>query len=453
METSLSPPPLASIGLATLLMGMTVLLDRLSDLPRVWALLRFEFMLRLRSFYMPFHVPRHPFLVWRLHPISRQEAEQAKDGTARGRLHLWDDEFRLVPDRLVFYDLGFGVMFCAISWLALDSVAWGVLSLIVLWVVLPIFLQMAVIRPEVYIGLDASVAPTLHQWFVNLPSHTVAYDSKEGAPGWWRLLFHTLPHYTRHLCRRWFSKNPPGLPSAGLKARLLTPYPRVDIYLFPSPKASFWVALRRTTHLAYHMLRNRLFLRPQNPGLLRVRRTDPVYTQALSSPQGAFLALAMASHFAASEESGTVVSRGFLRFFLTYCTPLWSAYLWLALTALTFGNMSPALTMMAFGWAAMSLWFVFSAVIRYGSWLDLVSSPFTSLRTLPYAPIWRSLPWPPPTLHVVRDRWVRLASVTITATGLALMLAAFQVLPADSDMASAAQKWWKTVLFSTDTPS
>lgn len=355
-------------------------------LARLTDLLRFAFKTWARDLYQGFHPPQHPFIIWRLHPIPpasdiKQEQPHATpphptpaahvSSQNRAPLRLWQDEFRLVPDRMAHYDMLYALLFAATA-ASMDSYWIAGLCIVALWLAIPIALHIFVITPEVYETLDASVATPLQDWFENIPSKTITY---------------TATNLNR-------------------KNSLLT-----------IVKKNLKLIVNMTLHRFEIILIPRVCLR------------DPVYTQAASSPQGAFLALALANHFAPDPAGSNILSRGFLRFFLTYCTPVWTAYIALILMALYFQNTPPQMTALAFAWAALALWFLLNCVIRYGNWLDAVSSPLTALRTLPYAPLWRALPWPPPELHIVRDRWVRLALAGITATGLALILAALQVLP------------------------
>lgn len=356
------------------------LLSIQADIARLLSLLHFAFKTWGRGLYLRVHPPQHPFIIWRLHPIVAA-SDTKLDGHIRAPLRLWQDEFRLVPDRMAHYDLMYGIAFAATA-ASMGDYGIAVLSLLAIWLVIPITLQILVIIPEVYEPLDASVSTPLQNWFENLPSKTITFRA---------------PQHER--------------------------------------RKSWRILFRKNCVLFFEMVKHRCV----SVVIPRILLRDPVYTQAASSPQGAFLALALASHFAPEPTEGNALTRGFLRFFLTYCTPVWSAYIGLVLMTLCYRNVSPQMTALAFAWASLALWFLLNSVIRYGNWLDAVSSPLTALRTLPYAPLWRTLPWPPPSLHIVRDRWVRLALTAITASGLALILAALQVLPQKQEQVETTQ--------------
>jgi hypothetical protein len=291
---------------------------------------------------------------------------------ADGLLHLWQCEFHLIPDRHILYDLGFGWMFAIVCWVGFLDFWWGLASLIVICILAPIVTHVFLVQSRTLAELRASVSPSMRDWVESLPSHKVPVD----------------PDHMDN-------------------------------------------ALRKAWALARDMLIVRFFRRER---WLRVLRQDPIYIQASGSPQGAFLALTLAHHFRPMPDDDA--SRGFLRFFAQYCAPIWSSYVWLMIVLVFHQNSPQSQVVMALGWASLSLWFMRSAVIRYGEWLDETNDAWLALRTLPYAPIWRAGLFPPTTLAVVRDRWVRIATTAITAFGLMAALTSLQVLNSNSQPSS-----------------
>ncbi|EME68627.1 hypothetical protein H261_17548 [Paramagnetospirillum caucaseum] len=297
---------------------------------------------------------------------------------ARRQPDLSSATFILVPDRLANYDLAYALLFSIMIASLATCPLWAITSFAMLWLILPTATQLFIVRAKVYKGLRAHVPDGLTHWFLSLPSKVVM------AP-----------------CH--------GDGSAATAIRAL----------------HVWGVM------VWHRLK---FFKPQ------AICADPIYTQASGSPQAAFLALGLAAHFAPNQdETNNAASRGFLRFFFHYCTPIWLSFIWLIVTFLLMGSTPPLQVGMAFGWAFISMLFIYRAVIQYGTWLDHQTDADDSLRTLPYAPIWRAGACPPHSLHVLRDRWVRTATSVITSVALIIALTALQILkdPTKKDDAPA----------------
>jgi hypothetical protein len=284
-----------------------------------------------------------------------------------------------VPDGLAFFDFVFAALIGGSSFYLLaseDSLVsatfWGLLFFLLIWIVIPIALNVVAFRPRVYQGAKARITPRLVKWFTGLPSRIIIQ------------------------------------PCSG----------RND---FTNVAEMQW---RVNGRIAIEMVRMRIY------NLLRFRtlEQDPVYTQPGSSPQGAFLALALAEYFEASG-SNIVLSRGFMRFIIVYCYPLWVSYVSLLgmLVIMNDTNMT-VLVAVTFGWAVIAFWFLLRAVVGYGEWLDmLLSDPWALLRALPHPSIWKSLNERPRELAIVRDFLVRNVASLITMAGVIIALTALQV--------------------------
>lgn len=338
---------------------------------------------------------RHPYAVWMLIPEEKkapkphdhQGDQSVTNAPPPPTLWLSQAEFRLMPEMLKLFDFAFACLFALYGFFFLTPINLTKTVTSYAWM-------------HQQLGWVAQwwwAISLLALWFV-IP---IALYTLVLRPKTLETLHAPLPYAYRD----WFL----GLPSK-------------IIYTEVHETGS---APRRIWRLACELVKSqaRFMQFPTN--------SDPVVWQPVSSGSTGLLYLAMAQYFSAAPNDWQDTSRATFRFLITYCSSIWTSFIWLIVTISIFRTPGPGRTLLCFAWTAMAIIFLLWAVYRYGA-KQRFHRPI-HLRALPIPPLWdqarrASDYW------IIRERWIQLLGGTLPAIGLGLALAALQDLPHDNSM-------------------
>jgi hypothetical protein len=360
------------------------------DLKRVLSYLRPRkisiFVHSLRAGWAPL---RHPFAVWMLIP----ETEPANDGMSVAHqpnpptLWLSEAEFRLMPEMLKLFDFAFAALFCVYGlvfltspWLSQTITSYG-------WM-----------HPQLgWLSAFWWLLSVVALWFfIPVLLYTVIIRPKT---------LETLRAPLPYAYRDWFL----GLPSKVIYIKVHGnggTLPRL-LRLWCEMTKSQWRILQGPTS------------------------RDPVVWQPVSSGSSGLLYLSMAQYFSADTTGWQEASKATFRFLITYCSPIWTSFIWLILTISLFRTPGPGRTILCFAWMGLAIFFLLWAVYRYGAKQRFQRQ--AHLRALPITPLWDQS-YRASDFWIIRERWIQIVGGTLPAVGLGLALAALQDLPADDTM-------------------